>query len=197
MSVNLPSLQDITATSQQNEGDTFINGSNLKIMHKNRQPNDRQLQFNTIQGTPYFVSVQQKISGPSSEIVFQTKPISSKGGVEQVIIFLEKILELVIEKCDRYLEKHEDVSELQSILESVTTAMFEGEKSRLCEKESDHGLVWMSLEEAREMMAQVHEQMKHLESGNKVVSDSIQELASFLRSVTLICYDDKDRHFNR
>lgn len=83
----LPSIEDLVETSD--DGEKYINGNKLKLMYKDLQPNKKQL-YRTLEihDNPYEVSINQNISGPSSEIIFKRKCIIKREELKQLSLFL-------------------------------------------------------------------------------------------------------------
>ena len=167
----LPSIEDLVETSD--DGEKYINGNKLKLMYKDLQPNKKQL-YRTLEihDTPYEVSINQNISGPSSEIIFKRKCIIKREELKQLSLFLMTVKSYLHKIIDDYGQRMRQLRDMEQILISTSSAITDIKINQISGNSNKY------VEDIKEMVLQlsdaVHEHVKGCKKLSKERSDILQ-----------------------
>lgn len=158
-------------------------------MHSNLQPCKRRIQFST---TPYVVSIQQKISGPSLEVLYQSKFICDQEKVQKLRDFLNSItdpIEILTKECSLEVAS---LDELQQILRSVLIALVEVERDR----SRTNRPVYLNCQEVENMKTQVAEVLESLTKRSQLMYEKYILISELLQCVwSLVCRDNNTDYY--
>ena len=172
----LPSIEDLVETND--DGEKYINGNKLKLMYKDLQPNKKQ-SYRTLEihDTPYEVSIDQNISGPSSEIIFKRKCIMKREELKQLSLFLMTVNSYLNKVIDDYGKRMRQLLDMEQILISASTAITDIKINHISEYSNKY------IEDIKEMVSQLSDAVhKHVE-GCKKLSNERSDILQFCNSL--------------
>ena len=172
----LPSIEDLVETND--DGEKYISGNKLKLMYKDLQPNKMQL-YRTLEihDTPYEVSINQNISGPSSEIIFKRKCIIKKEELKQLSLFLMTVNSYLHKVIDDYGKRMRQLLDMEQILISVRNAIADIKINHISGNSNKY------VEDITEMVSQLSDAVhKHVE-GCKKLSKERSDILHFCNTL--------------
>jgi len=170
---------------EDSEGKAFINGSKLRTIHQHLQKGVRGVHFSP---SPCVVSVEEKITGPSSEIVFEIHPLCDGDRLHKIEMFFE---DLITELNTRYNLLRVDFDlfeELRLILDSVLKAVVSEEMKRLVKY---HDLQ-LSEGEIKEMKNQLVQPYQELIARRRCFMEKCNEFQRFMQALDFFSRNRKD-----
>ena len=171
--------------------DQYIDGTKLKIMHQNLQPKQTHIRFDN--GIPTIVSITQKISGPSSKIVFELHQLYDDKDIDIVLEFLEMLEKKFCDHCIKVENGYNELAELHDIIQSVHKVLVDFDKSQRdekCKKCSP-----LTKEEAKEMRVILTATVEIFEKKRGDLYERFVKSHDFIEIITAMESNGKDHYF--
>ena len=170
---------------EDSQGKSFINGSKLRTIHRHLQQGVQGIHFSP---WPCVVSVEEMITGPSSEIVFKIDPLCSEDQLLKIEIFFRDLIAELSASYHSLNVDYASFNDLRLILSSALEAAVDQESKRVI-KHFDPLLSESEIEEMRDQLVKAYQEFivkrKHF-------VEKCKEFQQFMQSLDFFSRDRKD-----
>lgn len=177
---------------EYSNGIKYINGDLLRRQHQQYQPPNQAPRIDFVL-PPKLITVEQKISGPSAEIVFSVTPIQYDE-LKHVEKFYSALVDTIEHKYRLIYDAYESSLEMQSILQTVLQALFDTEAERIG-LSKDHRTI--ERQEIEDILAELTPHLNTFYAKCETNSVFLQDFRDLLNKAEYFCVDDKDNSMKK
>jgi len=172
---------------EDSQGKKFIQGSKLRVIHQHIQPGARGIHFSP---WPCVVSIEEKISGPSSETAFEIYPLCDDDQLQKVEEFFEDLLTEIKVTYNTLKDEIDAFEKLVFNLNLVLKITMDQESKRLI----NHHALYLNKSEIEEIRNQLEQPFQEFVTGRQRIVEKSKDFREFLQALDLLAHDLKDNH---